>query len=120
LRAQRERVRSRVERFLVFVHDQLDADFARVAVAKLDHFRKFVARVDVQQRKRNFPRIEGLLRQAQHHRRIFSDGIQHHRARKFRRRLAKNLDALRLQSFQVVQRLCGNEPGPLVEARSSS
>ncbi len=116
LRTQRERVRACVEGFLILVYDQLDADFARVAVAKLDHFRKFVARVDVQQGKRNFPRIESFLRQTQHHRRIFSDGIQHHRPRKLRRRLAKNLDALRLQSFQVVQRLRGNEPRPLLEA----
>ena len=104
-----------VQRFLILVDDQFDADFARVAVAKLDHLGKFVTGVNVHQRKRDFAREKGLLRQAQHHRGIFSDGIQHHRPRELRRSFPENLNAFGLQSFQVVQGFCGHEPGLRME-----
>ena len=116
LRAQHERIRARVQRFLILVHDQFRADLPRVAVAKLDHLRKFVAGVDVQQRKRNFPRKESLLRQPQHHRGIFADGIQHHRPRKLRHRLAQDVDALRLQRPEVIDLLRRQERSPLAAA----
>ena len=64
LRAEDKRIRALLQCFAVLMHDQFGADFARVRIAKLDHFRKFVAGVDVQQRKRDFPRIKSFLRQA--------------------------------------------------------
>ena len=47
--------------------------------------------------KRNGAGIEGLLRQAQHHGRIFADGVQHHRLFELSRHLAKDVNALRLE-----------------------
>src|SRR2546429_1193157 len=75
LRAERKRIGAARERLAVLMHDELRADFTRVGIAKLDHFREFVTGVDVQQRKGNFPRVKGFLRQAQHDRGIFADRI---------------------------------------------
>ena len=45
----------------------------------------------MQQRKRDLARIERLLRQPQHHRRVFADRIQHHGPRKLRHRYGANV-----------------------------
>ena len=50
-----------------------------VPVAELDHLAELVGRVDVQQRERNRPGIERLLRQPQQHRRVLADRVEHHR-----------------------------------------
>ena len=92
-----------LKRFAVLVDDQLGADLFRIGVAKLDHLGEFVAGVNVQQRKGDFPGEKGFLRQAQHHRGVFADGIQHHRAGKFRRGFTENVDAFCLQSLEMVE-----------------
>ncbi len=120
LRAERERIRALVQRFLILVHDQFRADFARVGIAKLDHLRKLVAGVDVQQRKRNLPGKESLLRQPQHHRGILADRIEHHRPRKFRHRFPQNIDALRLQALEVVQPLRSGESRGILQSRGAA
>ena len=93
----------RCDRFFVPVNDQLRADFFRVRVAKLDHLWEFVAGVDMQQRKRNLAGEERLLRQPQHHRRIFANRIHHHRVRKFGDGFSQDVDALRFEHAEMAQ-----------------
>ncbi len=83
--------------------DKFRANLPRVRVTKLDHLWEFVAGVDMQQGKRNLAREKRLLRQTQHYGGVFADGIEHHRARKFSRGFAQDVDALRLQRPQVIQ-----------------
>src|SRR3981189_2142856 len=53
LRSQRKRSSSRVQSFLILMDDQLRPNLPRIRVTKLDHLRKFVATVAMQQRKGN-------------------------------------------------------------------
>src|SRR5271165_3633048 len=85
------------------MHDELRANLFWIAIAKFDHFREFVARIDVQKREGNSPGVEGFLRQPQHHRGILPDGIEHHWAGKLRYRLAKDVNALRLQYLKMSE-----------------
>src|SRR6202171_3332111 len=92
-----------VERFLILVDDELRADLPGIGVAKLDHLGEFVTGVHVQERKRDLSRIEGLLRQAQHDRGVFTDGIEHHRAREFGSCFPENVNTLGLQRSKVIE-----------------
>ena len=74
---------------------------AHEIVAELDHFTELVGGIDVQQRERDLAGVEGLLGQPDHHGRILADGIQHHRAGKFRNHLAQNVDALGFQGAEM-------------------
>ena len=103
LRAEGERLRAGVERFLVGVHDQAGADLRRVPVAEGDHLPELVAGVDVQQRKRDRAGIESLLRQAQQHRRVLADRVEHHRPLEFGDHFAQDVDALGFERAQVVE-----------------
>ena len=76
---------------------------ARVPVAELDHLAELVGGVDVQQRERNRPGIERLLRQAQQHRRVLADRVEHHRPLELGDHLADDVDALGLERAQVVE-----------------
>src|SRR5215469_18644623 len=109
LRAEHKRARSRVKRHPVLMHDEFGTEFVGVAVAKFDHLRKFVAGVDVQQGKGKFAGEEGLLRQAEHQGRIFSDGIQHRRIREFRGGFAENENTLRFERAEVLQFLARHQ-----------
>ena len=91
------------------MHDEFGTEFLGAVVAKFDHLRKFVAGVDVQQGKGKFAGEESLLRQAEHHGRIFSDGIQHHRIREFRGGFAENENALRFERAEVLQFLARHQ-----------
>ena len=103
LRADEERLRAVGDRFLVGVDDQPRADLPRVPVAELDHLAELVGRVDVQQRERNRPGVERLLRQPQQHRRVLADRIEHHRPLELGDHLAHDVDALGLERPQVVE-----------------
>src|SRR5580704_14920426 len=50
-----------VERRPIGVDDQFDPDRGRKLIAELDHFTELIARIDMQERKRNRARVEGLL-----------------------------------------------------------
>ncbi|MNW05298.1 hypothetical protein D3C71_2015310 [compost metagenome] len=54
-------------------------------------------------RKRQFAREEGFARQMQHHGRILADRVQHHRVIELGGHLTNDVDALRLQLFQMRQ-----------------
>jgi hypothetical protein len=57
----------------------------------------------VHHRERQLAREEGLARQVQHHGGIFTDRVQHHRVVELGGHLADDVDAFRLQLFQVRQ-----------------
>ncbi len=98
-----ERLRAVGDRLLVGVDDQPRADLRGVPVAELDHLAELVGGVDVQQRERNRPGIERLLRQPQQHRRVLADRVEHHRPLELGDHLAHDVDALGLERAQMVQ-----------------
>ena len=51
--------------------------------------------------KRNLARVEGLLRQPHHDRRVLADGIEHHRPGGFRDNFAENMNALGFEGPKV-------------------
>ena len=79
------------------IRDQLKADFARSTVAERDHLPELPSCVDVHQRKWDRTRMESLLCEAQHHRRVFADRVKHHRLGGGSRDFADNFDRLGLK-----------------------
>ena len=96
----RERLSAVGDRRLIGVDDQPRADVSGVPVPELDHLAELVSRVDVQQRERNWPGIERLLRQPQQHRRVLADRVEHHRPFELRDHLPDDVDALGLERAQ--------------------
>ena len=78
------------------------SQFATKLVAKLDHLAEFESGIDVQQRKRNFPRIKCLLSQPKHYGRIFADGVQHCRVGRFRNNFSYDVYAFCFKSSRGV------------------
>ncbi len=103
LRAQHKWIGACVERFLVLVDKKLRANLLRVLVAEFDHLGKLVACIHVEERERNPSGEERFLRQAQHYRGVFSDGIKHHRMRKLGRGFPKDVDALCFEGLEVAE-----------------
>ncbi len=85
------------------VGDQLKAHLLDHLGAEAVHLLEFPACVDVQHRKWQLARKEGFARQMQHHGRILADGIEHHRVTELGGDLADDVDAFRLQLFQMRQ-----------------
>ena len=104
LRADAERIGAFFNRLLVGVNDQFRPDRRRKLVAELDHFTKLIGRIYVQKGEGNAPRIEGLLRQPDHHGRVLADGIQHDGVLKFGRDFANYLNALSFEKIEMVHR----------------
>ena len=95
---------------VVGVDDEPRADRLGHLVAELNHFAELVGGVDVEQRKRNRARMERLLRQAQHHRRVLADRIEHDRPLELRHDLAQDVDAFRFERAQMIQARLGRRP----------
>ena len=57
----------------------------------------------MQQRERNRPGMEGLLRQPQQDRRVLADRVQHHRPLELRRHLPQDVDALGFEQTKMTQ-----------------
>ncbi len=87
----------------VLPHQQLHPQFGGHALAQRIHVAELPGGVHVQQREGRRRRVEGLLRQAQHHGRILADRIQHHRAFALGHHLAQDVDAFGFQALQVGQ-----------------
>src|SRR5471030_2823057 len=87
----------------VYVHQQVQAQLFNHAVAKAVHFLEFPLRIDMHHRKRQLAREERLARKVQHHGGVFTDGVQHHRVIELGGDLADDVDAFRLQLFQMRQ-----------------
>ena len=94
----------RREPFLVGVHDEIEAELARGAIAEGDHVAELPGGVDVQQRERRLGRIERLARQMQQDGGVLADRIEQHRAAELRGGLAEDVDALGLQQVEMAQR----------------
>ncbi len=69
----------------------------------VDHLAELVGRVDVEQRKRNRRRVERLLREAQQHRGVLADRVEHDRPLELRDDFPDDVNALRLERAQVIQ-----------------
>ena len=87
-------------RFVVCFHDEIQLVMLRRPIAKLEHFRKFVRRIDMQHRKRN------AAKKCLHRQPNKDIGVLPHRPRHrdiFKRvkRLAKNEHALVLEMVEV-------------------
>jgi len=87
----------------VDVGDQFQPHLLDHFGAETVHLLKLPARIDVQDRKRQLAREEGLARQVQHHGRILANGIEHHRVAELGCNLTDDMDAFRLQLFQMRQ-----------------
>jgi hypothetical protein len=61
------------------------------------HLPELESGVDVQQRKRDLAGVERLLREAQHHRGIFPDGIQHRGTGRLRHHFPDDVNAFRFE-----------------------
>ncbi|MNQ56294.1 hypothetical protein D3C85_704140 [compost metagenome] len=89
--------------FRIDVGDQVQAQLGDHLVAEAVHLLEFPLGVDVHHRERQLAREEGLARQVQHHGGVFTDGVQHHRVIELGGHLADDVDAFRLQLFQMRQ-----------------
>ncbi|MNZ94894.1 hypothetical protein D3C78_1140140 [compost metagenome] len=98
-----ERVDALGDAVRVDVSDQLQAHFLDHLVAEAVHLLEFPLGVDVHHRKRQLARKEGFACQVQHHGRILADRVQHHRVIELSGHLTNDVDALRLQLFQMRQ-----------------
>ncbi|RMU78243.1 hypothetical protein ALP24_02204 [Pseudomonas syringae pv. aptata] len=98
-----ERVDALCHAIGVDVGDQVQAHFFDHLVAKAIHLLEFPAGIDVHDREWQFTGEECLACQVQHHGRIFADRVQHHRVIELGGDLADDVDAFRLQLFQMRQ-----------------
>src|ERR1700677_1492254 len=89
---------------LVGVHQEFQAVLHRGRIAEIEHFPKVPARGDLQQRERSFCGRKGLARQMQHHRAVLALRIEHDRLLTLRDHFAEDVDALGLESLQIIER----------------
>ena len=75
--------------------------FGTELIAELDHFTELKTGVDMHQGKRNLSWIKRLLGETEHDRRVFADGIEHGRSRRFGHDLSHDMDALRFQNIKL-------------------
>ena len=87
-------------RFLIDLHDEVELVMLRRPFAKLEHLRKFVSRVDVQDRKRNFSE-KRFQREPDEDVGILPHRPGHGDVLKRVIRLAKNEDALVLELIEM-------------------
>ena len=90
-----------VNRFLNAAHYQARAESRHQLVAVGDGLGKVVAGVDVQKRKRDAGRIEGLARQMRHHYRVFAAREEDDRPLELLGHLAQDVDGLGLQLVEM-------------------
>ncbi len=98
-----ERVDALRHTLWVDVGDQVEPHFLDHLVAEAVHLLEFPLGVDVHHRERQLAREESLARQVQHHGGILADRVQHDRVVELGGHLADDMDAFRLQLFQVRQ-----------------
>src|SRR5690606_998880 len=87
----------------VDVSDQVQAQLGNHLVAKAVHLLEFPLGIDMHDRKRQLAREKSLACKVQHHGGVFTDRVQHHRVIELGGHLADDVDAFRLQLFQVRQ-----------------
>jgi hypothetical protein len=79
------------------VNNEINTQLGCISVAKVNHFAKFITRIDMQQREWNLPGIEGLLSKTKQDGRILSYGIKENRSLALRHNFAENMNALGLK-----------------------
>jgi len=99
-RSRGHRGNSSSNTLLIYVHEHFDTRRSGDFIAKSDHLAKFPCRIDMQQRKRQLGRIKSLLRNMQHHARIFADRIKHNRVAKLAHNLTHDTDRFGLEPTQ--------------------
>ena len=104
----RERTDACAQPLLIDVHDEVETEFHRAAVAERDHLLEFPGGVHMKKRKRRLRGPEGLHGEVQHHRAVLADGIEHHRLAELRGDFAHDVDAFRLKLGEMA-RLRGSE-----------
>ena len=87
----------------VDVSDQVEVHLGDHLFAETVHFLEFPASVDVHDRKWQAAGEKRLTCQMQHHGGVFADGIEHHRIIELGGHLTNDVDAFRLQLFQMRQ-----------------
>ena len=87
----------------VYVHNQRHAAGFGHLVTKIVHLLKFLARINVQQRKWRQAGIKGFARQVQHHCAVFADAIKHYRIIRLGHNLAHDVNALGFQTPQMIK-----------------
>ena len=100
-RAVVEGVDALANALLILVLEHRETIFFRLRVAERDHLVELPRRVDVQERKRRFLRIERLEREVHHDRAVLADGIEHHRLLRLSRHLADDVDGLCLKRIEM-------------------
>jgi len=103
-RAMVERVDPARHRVGILMDEQFHPRLARGAVTERVHVAELPGRIDMEERERRRRRIEGLLRQVQHHRAVLADRIEHHGTLGLRHHFAQDVDTLRFQPLQVRER----------------
>ena len=98
-----ERIDPGLFRLGIAIDDQLHAGFRRGAVPKRVHVPELPGRVDMKQRKVRRRRVKGLAREVKHHRTVLASRIEHHRAIGLGNHLTQDVDALRLEPFEMGQ-----------------
>jgi hypothetical protein len=93
-----------VQRLLIGMDDEMDAEFGRVAIAKLDHLLELIAGVYVQEGKGNLAGIESLLGEPKQDRGIFSDGVEQDGTLALGDDFAQDVNAFRFQLLEVAER----------------
>ena len=78
----------------VGVHDQFHTRLFSHAVTELDHFAKLPRGVHVHQREWRCTGVKSFARQVQHYRRIFTDGVHHHRVGELSGNFTDDMDRL--------------------------
>ncbi len=81
--------------------DESDAELDNPAVAVLEHLGEVVTGVDVEHRKRDPGRREGLLGQPEHHDRVLAAGEQQGRVLELGRDLTHDVDRLGFEFTQM-------------------
>ncbi|MCY1417787.1 hypothetical protein D9M71_333280 [compost metagenome] len=87
----------------IHVSDQVQAQLLDHLVAEAVHLLEFPLGVDVHDRERQLAGEERLAGEMQHHGGILADRVQHHRVIELGGHLTNDVDALRLQLFQMRQ-----------------
>ena len=82
---------------------QIEAEPFDGSVAKFEHFREVVARVDVQYREGDLARPESLGCEVQHHDRVFAAREQQPRAIEFTDHFTNDVDRFGLEPTQVAE-----------------
>ncbi len=103
-----ERIDPARDRLGVLVNQQFHPGIARGFFTQRIHVAELPRRIDVQQRKGRWRRVEGLTREMQHHRAVLADRIEHYRPVGFGHHFAHDVDAFGFEPVEMGKRRHGS------------